>query len=250
MFLSDECVHPAGAFPDLDRARLVTHRLRPSPARWGGLAFEIRNHEQGWISVIRGSQPTDTGHPILCSEWASPPREFAATAVRHGLLEVAELAVCRAAAEALTATACTTKRWDDNNRIAISEEPGSDRWMTAWLHNGSPGFSSHDSWREAHIHAAEQLDSMAESFILAGGTWGAQVASAQLRRSANQVRDLVLTADLGDAVRDGAEAMRHERSVTRIASGLGVQRTFLYRVFHGEEWTAKAAPEQKPAVAR
>jgi hypothetical protein len=237
MTLSVEHLYPAEAVPDLDDAPLVRLPARPSLRQWGALTFELRNHAEGWITVIRGSAAADTGHPLLQSDgWIAAPREFEATAVRHPLLEEAELALGRALTDALTATAWTKKSWDDNNRIAVARVPGSHRWATAWLHNGVPAFAEHGSWKDAHIEAAQQLDSMATSFIMTGDTWTATIASAHLRRCANQVRDLVLTADLGDAIRAGKADMQHERSVTQIANGLGVQRTFVYRVFEGSEW--------------
>jgi hypothetical protein len=238
MALSIDHVHPAEAVPDLDSAPLLQRSIRPVPRQWGSLAFEVRNHIEGWITVIRGSQATDTGHPLLQSDgWVAAPREFEATAVRHAGLEEAEIALGRALADALTSTDCTRKSWDDNNRIAVAREPGGNQWTAVWLHNGLPAFTEHVSWKDAHTEAAKQLDAMADSFILTGDTWTATIASAHLRRCANQVRDLVLTADLGDTIRSRKSEMQNERSVTKIANGLGVQRTFLYRVFDGKEWT-------------
>lgn len=78
---------------------------------------------------------------------------------------------------------------------------------------------------------------MAGSFIVTGDTYTAAIASAHLRRCANQVRDQVLTADLGDVIRSHKEDIQNERRVTKIANGLSVQRPFLYRVFKGTEWT-------------
>ncbi|ATM24507.1 hypothetical protein SMD44_p10008 (plasmid) [Streptomyces alboflavus] len=249
MVLDITCVHPARSIPDLDDAPRVPdhYRRRPFPAKWGDLTFEIRNHVHGWISVIRGRQSTDAGHPILLAEWACAPREHEATAVLHGGLDEAELAVCRALTDALTATACTTSRWDDNTRIAVAQDPDSHRWVVAWLHQGVPGYATHTSWKDAHLEAAQQLDAMADSATQIR-TWDSAVISAHLRRSANQVRDLVLTAELGDAVRSLNEPMRRERSITRIAQGLGVQRTFVYRVLAGKEWAAKSV--LKPAAHR
>lgn len=239
MVLGIEQVHPADAVRDLDEAPLVRHSILPIPQQWGDLTFELRNHIEGWITVIRGSPAPDTGHPLLLGDggWISPPRESGATAVRHPRLEEAEIALGRALADAVTVTACTTKSWDDNTRIAVAQEPGTDRWTTAWLHNGVPGFTEHHSWKAAQTAAAKQLDTMAGSFILTGGTYHAAIASAHLRRCANQVRDRVLTADLGDVIRSHKEDMQNERSVTTIANGLGVQRPFLYRVFKGTQWT-------------
>lgn len=238
MALSIEQVHPAEAVRDLDEAPLVRHSILPLPQQWGDLTFELRNHIEGWITVIRGSQTTDTGHPLLLTDgWISPPRESGATAVLHPRLEEAEIALGRALADAVTVTACTTKSWDDNNRIAVAQEPGTARWTAAWLHNGVPGFTEHDSWKAAQTDAARQLDAMADSFILTGDTYTAAIASAHLRRRANQVRAQVLTADLGNVIRSHKEDMQNERRVTKIANGLGVQRPFLYRVFKGTEWT-------------
>jgi len=237
MALSVERVYPADAIPDLNAAPLVRLPAGLSTGRWGAFTFELRNHAEGWISVIRGSGATDTGHPFLLPDgWTSGPRESDATAVRHPLLDEAEIALGRALADALTSTACTTKSWDDDNRIAVGQEPGGQRWATAWLHNGRPAFAEHNSWREAHLDAAHQLDSMTDSLIVTGDTWTAAIVEAHLRRCANQVRDMVLTADLGDAVRASETGMRHERAVSKIARGLDVQRTFLYRVFEGTEW--------------
>ncbi|MFI6283030.1 hypothetical protein [Streptomyces sp. NPDC050988] len=237
MVLSIEQVHPAETVRDLDEAPLVRHSILPLPRQWGDLTFELRNHIEGWITVIRGSQTTDTGHPLLLADgWISPPREFGATAVLHSGLEQAEIALGRALADAVTVAACTTKSWDDNNRIAVAQEPGTSRWTAAWLHNGVPGFTGHDSWKAAQTDAAKQLDAMAGSFIVTGDTYTAAIASAHLRRCANQVRDQVLTAELGDVIRSHKEDMQNERRVTKIADGLGVQRPFLYRVFKGTEW--------------
>ncbi|MFE7485758.1 hypothetical protein [Streptomyces sp. NPDC057552] len=238
MALSIEEVHPAKAVRDLDEAPLVRHSILPLPGHWGDLTFELRNHIEGWITVIRGSQTADTGHPLLLAGgWISPPRESGATAVLHPRLEEAEVALGRALADAVTVTACTTKSWDDNNRIAVAQEAGTARWMAAWLHNGVPGFTEHDSWKAAQTDAARQLDAMADSFILTGDTYTAAIASAHLRRCANQVRAQVFTADLGNVIRSHKEEMQNERRVTTIANGLGVQRPFLYRVFKGTEWT-------------
>ncbi|WP_127453110.1 hypothetical protein [Streptomyces sp. B29(2018)] len=238
MALSIEQVHPAEAVRDLDEAPLVRHGILPLPRHWGDLTFELRNHIEGWITVIRGSQTADTGHPLLLTGgWISPPRESGATVVLHPRLEEAEVALGRALADAVTVTACTTKSWDDNNRIAVAQEAGTARWTAAWLHNGVPGFTEHDSWKAAQTDAARQLDAMADSFILTGDTYTAAIASAHLRRCANQVRAQVLTADLGNVIRSHKEEMQNERRVTKIANGLGVQRPFLYRVFNGTEWT-------------
>ncbi|WP_328373728.1 hypothetical protein OG800_50820 (plasmid) [Streptomyces sp. NBC_00445] len=239
MGLSTEHVHPADKVPELDDARLVRLRAWPSPCRWGEHTFELRNHVEGWITVIRGSEAVVARHPLLQRDgWISLPRECGATAVRHPLLEEAEIALGRALADTVATVACTKKSWDDNNRIAVAQEPGGQRWATAGLHNGRPAFAEHDSWRQAHLDAAQQLDAMADSFIVTGDTWTAAIASAHLRRCANQVRDQVLTADLGNVVRARRTDMEQARTVSKIAKGLGVERTFLYRVFNGTEWAS------------
>ncbi|GAA1235961.1 hypothetical protein [Streptomyces rhizosphaericus] len=232
-------VYAAEEVPDLDPNAAPHYRTPPWPLRWGTLRFEIRNHVRGWMSVVRGRSSADCGHPVLRSGgWVAMPRDHDATAVLHGYLHDAEIAAGRAVAGTLTATACTRKGWDDNNRVVVAEEAqGNGRWAAAWLHNGQPGFAEYDSWERAHTEAARQLEIMATGSTCTGDTYTAAIASAHLRRCAHQVRGMVLTADLGDTVRLRRSEMQHDRTVTQVAAGLGVERTFLYRVFKGTEWT-------------
>ncbi|MET9419081.1 hypothetical protein ABZY03_33920, partial [Streptomyces klenkii] len=83
----------------------------------------------------------------------------------------------------------------------------------AWVHNGHPGFTTHDSWHSAHTAAAHKLDTMANGLIYTGGTWTATVAAAHLCRCANQIHDLVLTTELGDVDRSHLPAMKEDRAI-------------------------------------
>jgi hypothetical protein len=239
MDLNTGHVYAADEVPELDLDSAPHCRTAPWPLRWATLSFEIRNHLRGYVTVIGGRSAADRGHPVLQAHgWVAMPREHDATAVLHGPLDHAEIAAGRAVADTLTVTACTRRGWDDNNRVVVAEEElGNGRWAAAWLHNGRPGYAEHDSWNAAHTEAARQLDIMAESFILTGDTYTAAIASAHLRRCAHQIRGRVLTADLGDTVRRRRSEMKQDRTVTKISTGLGVDRAFLYRVFGGTEWT-------------
>ncbi|MEU8759462.1 hypothetical protein [Streptomyces sp. NPDC048659] len=209
-------VVPAGDIPDLEDAPLWRDaRGRPLHRQWGGATYEVRNHLDGCILVCRTAEPTATNYPLS---------------------QEAELAFHRALADTVFADAAINKGWDAGNRAAAGAEPGGSRWAAAWISNGVPGFTEHDTWDGAHRAAAERLDEMADGLVLTGDTLTAQIASAHLRRCANQVRDVVLTAELGDAVRRGKGWMKEERLVTQIAAGLDINRRFLYRVFNGTEW--------------
>lgn len=209
-------VLPAGDIPGLEDVPLWRDtRLQPFQAKWGGFTYEVRNHDDGYIAVNRTTEPT---------------------AVNYPLAQEAEYAFHRALADTVFATATVSRGWDTRNRAAASPEPGGERWAAAWISNGAPGFSEHGTWNEAHRAAARKLDEMADGFVMTGDTLTAQIASAHLRRCANQVRDVVLTAELGEAVRLGKAWMREERMVTQIADGLDVNRRFVYRVFKGTEW--------------
>ncbi|MEV1042362.1 hypothetical protein AB0J01_37970 [Streptomyces sp. NPDC050204] len=238
MTVAFEQVYAAEVVPDLDLDVTPHSRRPPWPLRWASLGFEVRNHPAGWMTVIRGRGAGDAGHPVLARDgWSLRPRQHEATAALHGLLDHAEIAAGQAVAAALSATACTSKGWDDNNRVVVAEEEeGGDRWGLAWLHNGRPGFAEHGSWAEAHLEAARQLDLMADKSTYTGDTYTAAIASAHLRRGANQIRGLVLTAQLGETVRLRQCEMQQDRTVSQVAAGLGVKRTFLYRVFEGTEW--------------
>ncbi|MFF2378364.1 hypothetical protein ACFVUW_28640 [Streptomyces xiamenensis] len=197
-------VMPAGDVPGLEDVPLWRGtRRRPFQAQWGGVTYEVRNHDDGYIAVSRTAEPTAVNYPLALE---------------------AEYAFHRALAETVFADA------------AAGREPGGERWAAAWISNGVPGFSEHDTWNEAHRAAARQLDEMAGGLVLTGDTLTAQIASAHLRRCANQVRDTLLTAELGEVVRLGKGWMQEERMVTQIAHGLEVNRRFVYRVFEGTEW--------------
>ncbi|MEU6350110.1 hypothetical protein ABZ896_12365 [Streptomyces sp. NPDC047072] len=232
-------VYAADEVPELDPDSAPQYRTAPWPLCWGTLSFEIRNHLNGWMTVVRGRNAAEPGHPVLENHgWVAMAREHDATAVLHGFLDDAQIAAGRAVVDTLTVAACTRKGWDDDNRVVVAEEePGNGRWAVAWLHNGRPGYAEHESWKAAHTEAARQLDIMAESFIITGDTYTAAIASAHLRRCAHQIRGRILTADLGDTVRQRRSEMKRDRTVTKISTGLGVERAFLYRVFEGTEWT-------------
>lgn len=216
MALPFDQVLPIEEIPELEKAGLW-HDLhgRPLTQEWEGVTYEVRNHIAGCIAVTRSAEPTAVLYPVALE---------------------AEYAYNRAPAEAVFGTAGTTAGWDDNNRAAVAAGQDGTRWAAAWFNNGVPGFAEHDTWDGALLTMARQLDAMADGHVLTGDNITARIASAHLRRSANRVRDLVLTAELGDAVRAGKAWMQEERMVSQIASGLGVNRRFVYRVFEGAEW--------------
>lgn len=242
----------AEAIGDLDDLPLVKNlRGQPFQQRWGGATYEVRNHVDGWVTVIRAPKTSVPGHPAFGSAgWDSVARTAEVSAVLHHPLEVAEIAFGRALFDAVSHEACAAKGWDDDNRVAVAPEPGSSRWGVAWMHNGRPGFSEHDSWSSALTEAAQQLDAMAESSVYLDSTWTSDVAAAHLRRCANQIRGMVLTAELGDAVRSHRPDMKKDRSISKVAACLDVERSFLYRVFDGKEWvghSAASAPAPRPS---
>ncbi|MCM2430987.1 hypothetical protein [Streptomyces sp. RKAG337] len=216
MALPFDQVLPVAAIPELEEAGLWRDlRGRPMTQEWEGVTYEVRNHIAGPITVTRSAEPTAILYPLSLE---------------------AEYAYNRGPAEAVFSAAGTKAGWDDNNRAAVASGQNGTRWAAAWFNNGVPGFAEHDTWDDALRTMAQQLDSMADGHVITGDNITARIASAHLRRSANQVRDLLLTAELGDAVRVAKAWMQEERMVSQIASGLAVNRRFVYRVFEGTEW--------------
>jgi hypothetical protein len=197
------------AIDGLDDAQVV------KSLQWDGVVYELRNHVDGWIVVIRSDEPA---------------------AAVYSLLEEAELALGLAAAEVILAAAQTSVRWNGDTEAGVASSADGTRWAMASIRNGVPRFTEHDGWDSAHLALADELDLMADGPVYTGSNLEDEIAQAHLRRAAAEVRTAVATAQLGDAMRKWQPHLQQGRLVARIARHLGVERKFLYRVFAGQEW--------------
>ncbi|MEU5298644.1 hypothetical protein [Streptomyces umbrinus] len=194
---------------DLDDAKVVTS------IQWDGVVYELRNHLDGWVFLTWSKTPTATVHPLM-------------TEGEHAL----HLAVAETVLEAAT----TRIQWDNHNQAAVAASSDGTRWATTWIQAGHPHHSEHEDWDSAHLTLADRLDEMAEGPVYTGNNIEDEIAKAHLHRAAADIRSAVALAKLGDVMRDAQPHLQKERQVTAIASRLGVERKFLYRVFTGEEW--------------
>jgi hypothetical protein len=184
---------------------------------WNGVVYELRNHVAGWIVVTRSEHPA---------------------AAVYIMIDEAVMALRLAVAEVVLAAAQTSVRWNGDIQAGVACSPDGARWALAWICSGRPGFTEHDDWESAHLALADRLDTMGP--IYTGSNLEDEITRAHLHRAAAEVRTAVATAQLGDVMRKWQVHIQAGRLVTRIASCLGVERKFLYRVFAGQEWRRRS----------
>jgi hypothetical protein len=76
------------------------------------------------------------------------------------------------------------------------------------------------------------------------------VVAGVLRYRAAEARVSAARAAVGDAVRRGERELRAARSISPLASAIGISREFLYRVLAGGEWTWPRGPRTRPPGSR
>ncbi|MFE5842119.1 hypothetical protein ACFQ7N_10775 [Streptomyces niveus] len=194
---------------DLDDAEVVTF------CQWDGVAYELRNHLDGWVFVSWSKVPTATVHPLMAE---------------------GEHALRLAVAESVLGAATTHVRWDDHNRAGVAADSAGTGWAATWIQAGHPHHSEHKDWDSAHREIAERIDEIAEGPVYTGTSVEDEIAKAYLHRAAADIRSAAARAKLGDVMRNAQPHLQKERQVTSIASRLGINRKFLYRVFAGKEW--------------
>jgi len=77
-----------------------------------------------------------------------------------------------------------------------------------------------------------------------------EVVAGVLRYRAAEARATAARARVGDAVRRAGPRLRAARSISPLASAIGVSREFLYRVLAGDEWTWPSARRTRPHGSR
>jgi hypothetical protein len=76
------------------------------------------------------------------------------------------------------------------------------------------------------------------------------VVAGVLRYRAAEARVTAARATVGDAVRRSERELRAARSISPLASAIGISREFLYRVLAGDEWTWPRGPRTRPPGSR
>ena len=76
------------------------------------------------------------------------------------------------------------------------------------------------------------------------------VVAGVLRYRAAEARVTAARATVGDAVRRSERELRAARSISPLASAIGISREFLYRVLAGDEWTWPCGPRTRPPGSR
>jgi hypothetical protein len=76
------------------------------------------------------------------------------------------------------------------------------------------------------------------------------VVAGVLRYRAAEARVTAARATVGDAIRRSEQALRAARSISPLASAVGISREFLYRVLAGDEWTWPRSPRTRPPGSR
>lgn len=76
------------------------------------------------------------------------------------------------------------------------------------------------------------------------------VVAGVLRYRAAEARVSAARATVGDAVRRGERELRSARSISPLASAIGISREFLYRVLAGDEWAWARGPRTRPPGSR
>jgi len=76
------------------------------------------------------------------------------------------------------------------------------------------------------------------------------VVAGVLRYRAAEARVIAARATVGDAVRRSERELRAARSISPLASAIGISREFLYRVLAGDEWTWPGRPRTRPPGSR
>jgi len=76
------------------------------------------------------------------------------------------------------------------------------------------------------------------------------VVAGVLRYRAAEARVTAARATVGDAVRRSERELRTARSISPLASAIGISREFLYRVLAGDEWTWPCGPRTRPPGSR
>jgi hypothetical protein len=77
-----------------------------------------------------------------------------------------------------------------------------------------------------------------------------EVVAGVLRYRAAEARAAAARARVGDAVRRAEQQLRAARSISPLASAVGVSREFLYRVLAGDEWTWPGGRRTRPPGSR
>lgn len=77
-----------------------------------------------------------------------------------------------------------------------------------------------------------------------------EVVAGVLRYRAAEARAAAARARVGDAVRRAEGRLRAARSISPLASAIGVSREFLYRVLAGDEWTWPGGRRARPPGSR
>ena len=77
-----------------------------------------------------------------------------------------------------------------------------------------------------------------------------EVVAGVLRYRAAEARAAAARARVGDAVRRAEGRLRAARSISPLASAIGVSREFLYRVLAGDEWTWPSGRHTRPPGSR
>ena len=76
------------------------------------------------------------------------------------------------------------------------------------------------------------------------------VVAGVLRYRAAEARVTAARATVGGAVRRSEQELRAARSISPLASAIGISREFLYRVLAGDEWTWPRGPRTRPPGSR
>lgn len=209
MSLDFETVYQPDQIPDLEDAKVVTSY------EWEGVTYELRNHIDGWLLVIRSATPTATIYPShVDGEYA-----FGCVIVN-----------------ALLSTAGTQVGWNEQNQAGVTRNSNGTRWATAWLQAGRPQFRDFNDWHSAHTALADTLEAMAKQPVYTGSNMEDEILQAYLHLAASNVRATVDRAHLGDVLRQWQSHIQAARRVADIAKRVDVERKFLYRVFDGTEW--------------
>jgi DNA-binding NtrC family response regulator len=209
MALSYDTVYQLDQIPDLEDAKVL------ASYEWEGVAYELRNHIDGWLLVVRSASSTATLYPTHVD---------------------GEFAFGRVIVDALLSSAGTRVGWNEQNRAGVTRDRQGTRWAVAWLQAGHPHFRDFDNWHSAHTALADTLEAMAAQPVYTGSNMEDEILQAYLRLAASNMRATVDRAHLGDTLREWQSHIQSDRRVADFAKQLDVERKFLYRVFNGTEW--------------
>ncbi|MFJ8158373.1 hypothetical protein [Streptomyces sp. NPDC094468] len=212
MPLSFETVYQLDEVPALEDAKVSRSH------KWEGVTYELLNHIDGWLLVIRSASSTATPYPSLGD---------------------GEYAFGRVIVNAVLDTASTRVDWNDQNQAGVACDSTGTQWAVGWLQAGRPCFQVFSDWHTAHTALASTLEAMANQPVYTGSNMEDEILQAYLHLSASNVRALVDRARLGDTLRLWQPHIQADRRVRELAQRLDVERKFLYRVFDNTEWCAR-----------